>query len=157
LHFALCIILFGCSHYSASGSPYAHIRTVAVVPFSVDQKVVEYGLVDLVTGAVEDSLVADNTLRVVDQGKADALIRGTILEARDEPFTYTSQEEARQYRFRIEASVSYYDKQRQRTVWEKAIGGWGVYSASTGERERGRQAAAGMLAHEIIERVVGGW
>lgn len=167
---SLATVLCGCWRYTVSGSPYAHIRDVAVVPFDIDPTVTDYGLVDLVTSAVEEGLVADNALRVSSQAGADAVVRGQILEARDEPFTYTSNETARQYRFRIRVLASYYDKTKQKVLWERPIEGWGVYaapgveggvgtagSAPSAGREGGRREAAAMIAREIVERMVSGW
>lgn len=167
---SLATLPCGCWRYTVSGSPYAHIRDVAVVPFDIDPRITDYGLVDLVTSAVEEGLVVDNTLRVSSQAGADAIVRGQIQEARDEPFTYTSSETARQYRFKIRVLASCYDKTRQKVLWERPIEGWGIYAAPAAEagveavasapsagREGGRREAAAMIAREIVERMVSGW
>jgi len=155
----LTALLVGCSYYSTSGSLPAHLKTVAVPLF--ENETMEYGISELATDAVIDQLIQDNVLKVVDQGRADSLLQGRIVRAEDEPFTYTDQEEAREYRFRIVAEISYYDVKRNRTLWEETLEGWGTYDASSeadsDAREAGKADASRMLAKEILDLTTSGW
>lgn len=152
-------LLTGCSYYSTSGSLPAHLKTVAVPLFENDS--LEYGISELVTDALIEELVRDNVLKVVDEERADSLLRGRIVRAHDEPFTYTAEEEAREYRFRILSEVSYYDVKRSRMIWEETLEGWGTYDASaegdSEARDRGKEDASQMLAKEILDRTTSGW
>jgi len=153
------ILLAGCSYYSTSGSLPRHLKTVAIPLF--ENETMEYGISELVTDAVIDQLVQDNILKVVDEGRADSLLQGRIVRADDEPFTYTDQEKAQEYRFRMVAEISYYDVKRNRTIWEETLEGWGTYDASSeadsDAREVGKADASQMLAKEILDRTTSGW
>ncbi len=146
-----------------SSSSYAHIKTVAVPLFEIsDDQSVEYGVIEQLTDVVIDGLVDDGSLRVVDEDRADSIIRGVVLRIKDEPFTYSAKEEAQSFRIRIFAQISYFDEKKDKVLWEEEVlEGWGTYSAESGdsedEREEGKLAAMEMLAKDIIDRTASGW
>ena len=158
----LCV-LSACGIYSMSSSSYAHIKTVAVPLFEIsDDQSVEYGVIEQLTDVVIDGLVDDGSLRVVDEDRADSIIRGVVLRIKDEPFTYSAKEEAQSFRIRIFAQISYFDEKKDKVLWEEEVlEGWGTYSAESGdsedEREEGKLAAMEMLAKDIIDRTASGW
>ena len=122
----------------------------------------EYGITDQLTDGIIEALVEDGTLKVVDESNADSVIRGTIIDVQDSPFTYTASEEAVQYRVSLFVELSYYDVKKKKIIWqEKALEGWGVYEASSGasfeERQKGIDSAINMLMDEIVDRTVAGW
>ena len=152
----------GCSYYSFSGSLPAHIETVAVPLFgNEEQRVLIYGVEEALTDAVIDGFAKDGNLKVVDRTRADSMISGRIVEIREEPFTYTADERAKQWKVRIFVQVAYEDVRKKETRWEEeTLEGWGVYEVVTGdpsERQEGVDAAIQMLAEEILDRTVAGW
>ena len=153
---------WGCWYYSTSGSSLPpHIKTVAV-PLA-ENETLECGIETTLTNAIIASFVSDNTLRVVDQKVADSLIEVKIIDVKDEPLTYSAEktgEEAKEYRISIQVQVFYLDLRKDRKLWEeKLLEGWGVYEAPgrPEQRAEGIEAAAKMLASEILERTVVGW
>lgn len=149
----------GCAYYSMSGSLPPHIKTVAVPLFENDT--LEYGLKEKLTDSVIDRLVADNTLKVVDAKIADSIVIGKITAVREEPFTYASEEKAKEFKVRIFVQVVYRDLKKKADIWEaKLLEGWGVYDVSGGglnEREKGIETALKMISDEIVNRTVAGW
>ena len=164
--FVFCVSLFllaaGCSYYSFSGSLPARLKTVAVPLLgNEEQRVLIYGVEALLTDAVIEGFLKDGNLKVVDRTRADSMVSGRIVEIREEPFTYTVDEQAKQWKVRIFAEVAYEDVKKKETRWEeKSLEGWGVYEVVTGdpdERQKGVDAAIGMLVEEIVDRTVAGW
>ncbi len=162
--FALAVLFLaaGCSYYSFSGSLPAHIKTVAVPLFgNEEQQVLIYGVEESLTDAVIEAFVKDGNLKVVDRTRADSMVSGRIVEIREEPFTYTAEEQAKQWKVRIFVGVAYEDVKKKETRWEeKLLEGWGVYEVVSGdpdERREGVDAAIGMLVEEIMDRTVAGW
>ena len=151
-----------CSYYSFSGSLPAHIKTVAVPLFgNEEQRVLIYGIEEALTDAVIDDFAKNGNLKVVDRTRADSMVSGQIVEIREEPFTYTADERADQWKVRIFVEVAYEDVRKKETRWEeKALEGWGMYEVVTGdpsERQKGIDVAIQMLAEEIVDRTVAGW
>jgi len=152
----------GCSYYSFSGSLPAHLKTVAVPLFgNEEQRVLIYGIEEALTDAVIEGFMKDGNLKVVDRRRADSMLSGQIVEIREEPFTYTADERAEQWKVRMFVQVAYEDVRKKETRWdEKALEGWGVYEVVTGdpsERQEGVDAAIQMLVEEIVDRTVAGW
>lgn len=164
-HILPLVILFlaGCSYYSVSGSLPGHIKTAAVPLF--ENETTEPGLVEDVTGAVVDAIISNGSMKVVGEFQSDAIVKGTIIEVRDEADEYSKSETAAQFRIRVFAQVSFFDRVKNRTIWEeKSIEGWARYDSSgssgTGEsvsREDAKKKALDMLAKEIIDKTVSGW
>ena len=162
--FALCtILLWGCGVYSTSGSGRSGGGTLAVPLF--ENSTVEFGINESLTDTLIVALVQDANMRVVDEDQADFVIQGSVVDIRDEPFTYggiSGQEQAEQNRVIVSVNVSFYDTKKGETVWEeKGLSGYGIYQASGNqeeERELGIRAAFAILVKDIVDRTaVGGW
>ncbi|MCK5381460.1 MAG: hypothetical protein KAJ81_08315 [Candidatus Latescibacteria bacterium] len=159
---SLLLLAAGCSYYSFSGALPAHLKTVAVPLFgNEEQRMLIYGVEESLTDAVIEGFVKDGNLKVVDRTRGDSMVSGRIVEIREEPFTYTADEQAKQWKVRIFMAVAYEDVKKKETRWEeKSLEGWGVYEVVTGdpdERQKGVDAAVGMLVEEIVDRTVAGW
>ncbi|MBN1294249.1 MAG: hypothetical protein JXB48_20610 [Candidatus Latescibacteria bacterium] len=157
---ALCA---GCSYYSVSGSLPGHIKTAAVPLF--ENETVEPGLVEDLTDAIEDAILSDGNMKITGEFQSDALVQGTIVEFIDELDTFSRDEKAEQFKIRILADVQFYDRVKNKVIWEqKRMEGWARYvpsgSAASGEgqsRDSAKDEALKMLANEIIDKTVAGW
>jgi hypothetical protein len=154
----LLLLLSGCGVYSTSGSGRSG-GTIAVPLF--ENSTVEFGLNEGLTDALIDALVRDASLKVVDEDRADLVIRGKVVSVRDEPFTY-GQTQSEQNRITVAVDVSCYDAKKGRTVWEeKGLSGYGIYRAGgrqEEERNAGLRAAFAILIKDIVDRTsAGGW
>ena len=163
LFFLLVIILYsGCGYYSVSGSLPGHIKTAAVPLFQ--NETTEAGMVEEVTDAVEKAIIANGSMKIVGEFQADAVVNGTIVDVIEEADVYSKDEVADQFRIRIIAHVVFFDRVKNRSMWEEErLEGWARYNASgssSGEsvsRDEGINKALEMLAKEIIDRTVTGW
>jgi hypothetical protein len=154
----LAVLLPACAHYSTSATGGAGVQTVAVPLF--ENKSLEPEIHQALTDSLIKALVADGALRVVEEDRADAVLRGTIVDVREEPFTY--QDQAEQYQIVVFVDVTYQTIENKTVLWEeKRLRGYGIYSATERREEArstGLDAAFGMLTKDIVDRMqVGGW
>ena len=91
------LLLWGCAYYSTSATGGGGIRSVAI-PLLANTSL-EAGIQQTLTDSLIEAFVADGALRVVDEDQADIILRGTVLEVREEPFTYGDQ--ADQYQISV--------------------------------------------------------
>ena len=95
---AYCLLLImylplSCAYYSTSATGSGGIRSVAV-PL-LDNESLEAGIHQALTDSLIQGFVSDAALRVVEEDQADAVLQGTVLEIKEEPFTYSGQASCR--------------------------------------------------------------
>ena len=156
----LLLFLCGCAYYSTSATGGAGIRSIAV-PI-LENTSLEPGIHQALTDSLIQAFVSDGALRVLDEGRADAVLQGTVVEVQEEPFTYGQQAGADQYQITVFLDMTCYDTRKKKPIWEeKRLRGYGVYSASERRedaRRAGLAAAFEMLTKDIVDRTqVGGW
>ncbi len=98
-------------------------------------------------------------MKVVGEFQADAIVRGTIIEFLDELDEFSDQG-AKQLKVRVYAKVEFYDKVKNKVLWEEVrLEGWGRYDSDGAEvtRDDAKETALEMLAKEIIDRTVSSW
>ncbi len=151
------IAVTGCSYYSVSGSLPAHIKTCAVPLF--ENETVEAGIVEEITSQVVDAIIKDGAMKVVGEFQADAVVYGTIVDVVEQAETFSQDENAEQFKIRIFADVTFFDRKKNQAIWEeKQIEGWANYDANDlSARDDGIEEALEMLAKEIIDKTVSGW
>jgi hypothetical protein len=157
---ASCLLILGCAHYSTSATGSGGIRSVAV-PL-LENESLEAGIHQALTDSLIQSFVSDGALRVVGAGQADAVVQGTVLEIKEEPFTYGGQTGAEQYQISVFVKIVFYDARQKQAVWEnERMRGYGIYDATTQRdqaRNEGLGAALRMLSQDVVDRTqVGGW
>ncbi len=160
---ALLIGTCGCFRYSFSGAGPSHIKTVAIPLF--ENKTAEYGIVELVTDELILAFQKDNTLKIADEGNADAVLWGVLRRIEDVPYTYSGEGETSsfsvgEYKLTLFVEIEYYDQTKEETIWKQEVSGWGTYDHATGapeEREEGFQEAVEKLAEDLLNLTVSGW
>jgi hypothetical protein len=108
-----------------------------------------------VTELIIDNLVQDNTLKVVDEAQADALLEGTIVEFRNLPFSFNQDLDAQEYHVIISVQVSLYNRQLSEPIWEnKTIKGDGSYFLDVPTPGLSFDDAVNEAISEITERIL---
>ncbi len=154
----LLLWLGGCAYYSTSATGGSGFRSVAV-PL-MENESLEPEIQQALTDSLIQAFLQDAALRVMDEDRADIVLRGTIVEVRDDPFTYRGQ--AEQYQISVFLDVSCYDVKNKKLLWEeKRLKGYGIYNAA-GQREEARLEGLGaafeILTRDIVDQTqVGGW
>ena len=162
---ACCLLLImylplSCAYYSTSATGSGGIRSVAV-PL-LDNESLEAGIHQALTDSLIQGFVSDGALRVVEEDQADAVLQGTVLEIKEEPFTYGGQASAEQYQISVFVKMAFYDAREKQTLWElDRMRGYGIYDAAT-QRDLARTQGIGdalrMLSKDVVDRTqVGGW
>ena len=105
-----------CGYYSASSRTAGEIEKIAVPYFQ--NETAEPGIEIQITDNLIDGLVRDNTLKVVPEEEADAILEGSVLEYGNIPFTFNSDLTAEQYRLVINLNVSLFNRKDNTYIWE---------------------------------------
>ena len=159
----LSVMTTGCFRYSFTGAVPSHIKTVAIPLFQ--NRTAEYGVVEQLTDQLILTFQNDNTLKIVDETAADAILRGSLLRVDDAPYTYTGEGEAEnfsvgEYKLTLIVKIEYYDQVKDEVIWEQEVQGWGTYNYVSGapdEREEGFDEAIDKLAEDVLNLTVSGW
>jgi hypothetical protein len=156
----LLLALPGCAHYGFSASMRTHITTIAV-PILVNETL-EYGAEQDVTDAIIQEFTRDGTLRVVGEGDADSILRGSVVVYEDRVFSYDAGGNPRDYKLRAVARLKYEDLTESRAVWEGDVEGWAVYTPGDAQSDittsdDARKAAFQKLAQDVLAKTVQGW
>lgn len=130
---AAAIVAAGCGVYRTTSRTAGDIRRIAVPYFS--NATAEPEIEIEITDRIIEGIVRDNTLRVVDETEADALLEGTVVEYRNIPFTFArgeTQIQAEQYRLFVGIRVSLFDKGKNAYLYEdRTIKAQGDYYLET--------------------------
>jgi len=108
-----------------------------------------------VTEAVVDDLVDDNTLKVVSEDQADAILQGRIVAFENRPFSFNVELDAQEYVVRIRVVASLYKRRTNEPLWENlTIEGTSTYFVEPQEGENDFDAAVDQAVFIITERVL---
>ena len=158
LNLILLSALLACAHYSFSGSMAPHIKTVAIPLF--EDRTAEFNLKEQITDILIKEFTRDNTLKIEDRRSADSIIDGIILRIEDRAGAYNSAENAQEMRVYVTINISYFDRKKNKVIWEDRLTQWGIYDPNQSgneSRTEGITEALDKLATEILNRTVSGW
>lgn len=152
------LLLGGCAYSTRPGKLRPGLETIAV-PF-FENRSSEPGIEVELTQAILDGLIADRTLRVTDEGQADALVLGTVRRYTFQEAFFGQDRQAEEYRIDIEVEVSVVDASSQEAIaGPKRIKGTGSYYISEGAEGEidARVQAAQAIVEGIVNLVVEEW
>ena len=153
---AIGLLTVSCGVYTFSPSALGGVKTAAIPLF--DNKTSESGLSQSLTDKLSRAFVDNNTLRVVPEGRADAVLRGTIVSYKREAYTYSQAEVVAEYIVRIAVDVGFYDKKNSKAIWEeKGMSNWGTYNSVSETEDYGKDRALDKLVEDILNKTVKGW
>ena len=122
------LIITGCGYYSMAGSIPPHIKSIAI-PL-VNNQTAEFGIAEGITDNIIEVFNEENILRIVDEGSADSILRGTIISLEDAPYTFSSEEAVSEYRINITMDITWNDVDNDVDLLKKRYSGWGAYGLS---------------------------
>ena len=162
----LAVALNGCAGYTRKTTLPRNIKTIYVetVKNKLDiEKVYAYqqGLEMDITNAVIRGLHQDGTLKVVEQGKADAILKTDLLSFEQEGLRFNQLESVEEYRLFIVVKLRLEDAKTGELIWEEPnFTGDNEYYVTDittiGEQEAAQDAVAN-LAHNVVDRIVEDW
>jgi len=121
-------MIAGCGYYSMAGSIPPHIKSIAI-PL-VNNQTAEFGIAESITDNIIEVFNEENILRIVDEGNADSILRGTIISLEDAPYTFSSEEAVSEYRINITMDITWNDVNNDVDLLKKRYSGWGAYGLS---------------------------
>src|SRR4030095_2074669 len=126
--------------YSTNTRTAKDIKSI-YVPF-FQNKTSEPNLEITVTDGIIQSLVNDNTLKVVSENAADATLDGEIVDFKDQPFSFNPNLDAEEYHVVITLSCTLFNRRTNEAIWQRQnFVGTGSYFI---EGESGRTRADAM-------------
>ena len=148
----LVAFLLAACGYSTTSRTARDIKSVHV-PFFENQTS-EPNLEITVTESVIRYLQDDNTLRVTDEGDADAVLEGYIVEFQNRPFSFNIELNAEEYRVILRVRATLYNRRTNEPMWsDKIFVGDGSYFVGTPEAKTYGDAVAEAIS-EITERIL---
>ena len=147
------LIVTGCGYYSTTSRTAKDIKSVYVPFFS--NETTQPDLDIQVTESVVDDLVDDNTLSVVNEDQADAILQGRIVAFENRPFSFDLDLDAQEYRILIRVTASLYKRRSNEPIWEnRTITGVSTYFVEPIEGENDFDTAVDIAIFTISERIL---
>jgi hypothetical protein len=139
--------------YSTSGRTAKDVKTIAV-PF-FDNQTTEPDLEISVTERIINYLIDDNTLKVVDEGSADAVLEGNIVEFTNTPFSFNTDLNAEEYRVVLVVKVTLHNRKLNEPIWhDQRITGEAAYFIDAEEAGLTYEDALEETIEEITEQIL---
>jgi outer membrane lipopolysaccharide assembly protein LptE/RlpB len=149
----LVALLAGCG-YGTTSRTAKDIKTI-YVPF-FENKTPEPNLEIDVTERVIQNLVNDNTLKVVPENAADAVLDGQITGFKNEPFSFDDKSlNAQEYHVVVTVVATLFNRRTNEPIWEnKNFVGDGSYFIEQQQDGRTFDDAVEESVREITERIL---
>ena len=113
----LSLLCIDCGYYSLAGSIPPHIRSISI-PL-LDNQTAEFGISEVITDNLLEKFTDENILRVVDVENSDSILKGSIVQAEDIPYTYSKEEVVGEYRFTVAIDIEWIDVSNDKVLLEK--------------------------------------
>jgi len=154
----LVIFLAGCGYSFRAGQVREGLDSVAVAFF--ENRSTEPGVEVDLTEAILQGLIADRTLRIAEEGVADATLYGTIRRYEFREAFFGADRQAEEYRVDIEVEIQMVDRRSGDVLIDKQrVKGTGSYYLEEGPsgEEEARRDAAEMIVDGILNLVIEEW
>ena len=147
---AACMLACG---YSTTSRTAKDIKSIHV-PF-FENETAEPNLEISVTEQIIDNLVSDNTLKVVTEDGADAILDGRIVEFTNKPFSFNQDLNAEEYIIVIRVTATLFNRRTNEPIWQdKSFQGDGSYFIEQVDENRTFEDAVQESLREITERIL---
>ena len=154
----ILLLISGCGYtLVGQGNLPDHIKTIAI-PIFVN-KTPEEGVEEIITQEVIEQFVKGGKVRLVSEGNADALLKGTITAYKaDDVASYDENNEVASYKLKITVDIELKDLINEETLWQTQglvedqdfDGGPSVNITQETENE---EEALRYLAEELAQRI----
>ena len=105
-----------CGYYSTKGRTAGDIKKIAVP--NLANQTAEPDIEIAITDNLRAGLIKDNTLKVVAEAEADAVLEATVVDYRNLPYTFNTELQADQYRLVIALVASLFNPKDNTYVWK---------------------------------------
>jgi len=157
-HFLLLLLPLSCGYTYQSVLP-RHIQTIAVAPF--ENQTFEPGLEIDFNKKLTDRILFERIARLAPPSKAEAVLKGSLLEYEREPLRYTDAQEIQEYRLRLVVHAVLEDAKTGEVLWsENRFSGESTFFTSgalTKSEQTARDELFDDLARRLVSRLAEGW
>ncbi len=153
----MIFFLSACGYYSFKGSLPSHIKSIAIPLF--DNQTPDPGVPEKLNQLLRDDFINDNTLKVVDESKADLLLTGTIQPIRVQPAVVRTGEEVTQDKLVVTVKIKCQDLKTSKVLFEKSFSQYSPLAVTAGleEREQAINSALKIIAEDVLNSTLGAW
>lgn len=150
-------LVTGC-YYSFKGSLPSHLKTVAI-PLFDDRNTQFPGVRENLTNKVINEFINDNTLKVVDESKADLLLTGSITSIVQQAASVAAGESVSSYKITVNVKVKCEDVKLSKVLYDKNIQRYGMMesNADTEGIENAIEEALVQITEDILNDTLGAW
>jgi hypothetical protein len=159
--FLISLISFDCGVYGFRGNnPPPGINSIAVPTFVDVSGFAAPELADQFTQRLKIKIIGDNTFRVADRNKADAVLKCTITNVKDEALVVASGENVSRRKVTITISVVFDNLKTQKNIWTKNFENYGEYESSDNtfsKRTDGIAIAIERITEDMVVELTSSW
>lgn len=157
----ICATAFDCGVYGFRGNnPPPGINTISVPTFDDISGFSDPTLADRLTQRLKEKIISDNTFRIADKNVADAVLKCTITNVKDEAIVISSGENVARRKVTVTLSVLFDDLKKQKKIWEKSFENFGEYNSSNdafSNRNAGVDIAIERVSEDILIDLTSNW
>lgn len=158
LYFLVLMTPISCGYTHQSVLP-GHIQTLAVTPF--ENHTFEPGLEIDFNKKLTERVLFERIAQLTPVSKAEAVLKGNLLEYQREPLRYTESEDVQEYRLRLVIQAALEDAKTGEVLWsENRFSGEAAFFTSgalTKTEQTARDELLDDLARRLVARLAEGW
>ena len=156
-----CSFYFNCGVYGFRGNnPPPGISKIAVPTFRDESGFSAPDLAEGFTQRLKSKIISDNTFRIADKNIADAILKCTITNVKDEALVISSGDDVSKRKITITVNVVFENLKKQKNIWDKNFENYGEYNSSDNsfsQRTTGIDIAAERVTEDIIIDLTSNW
>lgn len=162
----ICLLvsnLYGCFYSFTGASVPPHLKTVAIPTFEDRSGSAEPELRQLFTKKLIQKFIDDNTLRIADKSRSDALLECIIQSVSEAPnvVSVSGQNDAvTSKKLTISVHVINKDLVKKKIIYERTFSNFGIYNSTgdiTSQRRSAMESAVDKIADDILLSTVSNW
>ncbi len=149
--------LTACGYYSFKGSLPSYIQSIAITLF--DNQSPDPGVPEELNQLLRDMFIDDNTLKVVDESKANLLLSGTIQSIRLKPAVVRTGEQVAEDKLVVTVKAKCEDLKTGKKLFDESFDYAVPLSATAGldERQQAISEALKFIAEDILNATLAAW
>lgn len=149
---AILALAPACGYYSTKGRTAGDIKRIAVP--NLANSTAQPDIETVITDNLRAGLIKDNTLKVVAEAEADAILEATVIEYSNVPYTFNTELQADQYRLVVALIASLFNPKDNTYVWkDRRIEAHSDYYLET-STERNYDRALEEVYKDIVEGIL---
>ncbi|MFH0855904.1 MAG: LptE family protein [Candidatus Omnitrophota bacterium] len=114
-----------------------------------------------ITRSVNNRFIFDGNLKPLQEGSADLILKGELVDFRKDPLRYDNNNNVSEYRINLIVNISLWDRQTNNLLWEEKDFTGDTTYFPTGNQAKTEDAAVTYaltdLSRRIVERTVEQW